>query len=370
MSCPKTILFLIPHLGGGGAERVTANLVHGLAQDRFRVHLGLITQETIASQDLPKWVMAHPLGANRVRAAAWPLLRLVWKIRPELIFSNMFHLNFLVLLLRPFFPRQTRCVIRQNGMTAPETGTGQFVRKLYRVLYPRAESVVCQSEAMVREMSALTGTARNLRVLPNPVLTCPATFSAGGNGPWRGEGPRLLAVGRLAREKGFDILLPAFAHVLVEFPAAELAILGQGPEEACLKALSRALGIESHVRFAGYVDRPQEWYAGASVFALSSRHEGLSNAMLEAGVAGLPIVAAPALGGVTELIRGVSGDAAGTWLASEVSADALADSLITALKSLGPGQRFIHSWVDAYRMENALPQFVKLIDEVLAGAPA
>ena len=370
MSSPKTILFLIPHLGGGGAERVTVNLVRGLAQDRFRVHLGLITQETIATQDLPKWVMAHPLGASRVRAAAWPLLRLVWKIKPDLIFSNMFHLNFLVLLLRPFFPRQTRCVIRQNGMTAPETGTRQFARMLYRVLYPRADSVVCQSEAMAREMSALTGMARNLRVLPNPVLTSAASFGDTGNNPWRADGPHLLAVGRLASEKGFDLLLTAFARVLVQFPTAELAILGQGSEEARLKTLSRALGIEPHVRFAGHIDRPQEWYAGASAFILSSRHEGLSNAMLEAGVAGLPIVATPALGGVTELIRGAASGAPGTWLAREVSADALADSLIAALQSLTPGQRFVHCWVDVYRMESALPQFVSLFDEVLTGVPA
>lgn len=362
----KTILFLIPHLGGGGAERVTANLVCGLEKNRFRVHLGVATQQALDLREMPAWVTVHPLGASRVRAAAWPLLKLVWSLKPDLIFSNMFHLNFLVLLLRPLFPTGTRCVIRQNGMTAPETGTKQLARAFYRALYPRAESIVCQSEAMAEEMRALIGTARNLRVLPNPVIPRGVVLSIGSETRWQGSGPRLLAVGRLTHQKGFDMLLPAFARVLRHFPTAELAILGQGPEEGELKAICRALGIESRVQFAGYVERPQEWFLGASAFVLSSRHEGISNALLEAAVAGLPIVAMPALGGVAELLQRASG----TWLAREISTEALTEVLFAALRSLRTNQRFSHAWVDAYRMENALPRFEKLIDEVLAGTPA
>ena len=372
MTIHRTVLFLIPHLGGGGAERVTANLVCGLPESRFRVHLGLVTGlATADAEKLPTHVKVHALGASRVRSAVWPLLRLVWELKPDLIFSNMFHVNFLVLLLRPLFPRDTRCIIRQNQMTSPETGTGEFTRRLYRALYPRADKVVCQSEAMAKEISALIGTARNLQVLPNPVLSNSVTEKGEWHEPvsgnlWCGPGPRLLAMGRLTHQKGFDLLLPAFQQVLRSFPTAELAILGQGPEEAALKTMSRGLGIEEHVHFAGYVANPHAWFDGATAFVMSSRHEGISNALLEAAAAGLPIVTTPALGGIAELLSGQLG----TWLTREISAAAIAETLNAALESLTPSERFSHLWLEDYRMENALPRFESLINEVLAGAHA
>jgi glycosyltransferase involved in cell wall biosynthesis len=371
MITSRTVLFLIPHLGGGGAERVTANLVCGLPKERFRVHLGLITETSAGAEELPAHVTVHCLGATRVRAAVWPLLRLVWQLKPDLIFSNMFHLNFLVLLLRPLFPRRTRCIIRQNGMIAPTTETGDFARTLYRLLYPRADKVVCQSEAMAQEMRVLLGTAHNLSILPNPVLLQSTQPGTNQQSQWRGSvsnssGPNLLAMGRLTHEKGFDILLPAFQQVLQSFPQAELTILGRGPEEATLKSISRNLGIATHVHFAGYVADPHAWLAGASAFVLSSRHEAMSNALLEAAAAGLPIVTTPALGGIPELLTGKPG----AWVAREISAPALAESLIATLESLSDNQRFPHLWLHAFRMENALPRFESLIDEVLAGAHA
>jgi glycosyltransferase involved in cell wall biosynthesis len=369
------VLFLIPHLGGGGAERVTANLACGLPESRFRVHLGLVTglaaHAASGAAELPARVTMHALGATRVRSAVWPLLRLVWQLKPDLIFSNMFHVNFLVLLLRPLFPRRTRCIIRQNQMTSPETGTGNFTRTLYRMLYPHADKLVCQSEAMAKEMRTLIGTTRNLRVLPNPVLSKSAPeqdkfFAPVSENLWLGPGPRLLAMGRLTHEKGFDMLLSAFLQVQRSFPTAELAILGQGPEDAALKAMSRELGIEEQVHFAGYVTNSHAWFGGATAFVMSSRYEGISNALLEAAAAGLPIVTTPTRGGIAELLSSQPG----AWITREISTQAIVESLIFALESITPGKRFSHSWLQDYRMENALPRFESLINEVLAGARA
>jgi glycosyltransferase involved in cell wall biosynthesis len=370
----KTVLLLVPHLGGGGAERVTALLAGGLPEEKFCVHLGLvIAGQNAASQNsrsaLPPSVTVHRLGARRVRGGAWRLLRLVWRVRPDLIVSNMFHLNFLVLLLRPFMPRKTRCVIRQNGMTAPATGIGSGTRALYRILYPRADKIVCQTDAMARELGALLGSERNLCVLPNPVEPNPveadgAAVSHATDSALRGPGPHLLAVGRLTREKGFDLLLPAFARALGQFPAARLTILGEGPDEAVLKAMSRELGIAERMSFAGYVADHRELgerFAAASLFVLSSRHEAMSNALLEAAAAGLPIVATPTLGDVKALLSG----APGTWVAQEISAEALGESLVEALGALRPKERFTHAWLAPFRMENALAGYESLIDSVL-----
>lgn len=95
---------------------------------------------------------------------------------------------------------------------------------------------------------------------------------------------------------------------------------------------------------------------------LSSRHEGLSNALLEAAAGGLPIVALPASGGLVELLRGQSG----VWLAPTISEDALAASLLTALRALRPGERFAHSFVEAFHIDRAIQAYERLIDQTLA----
>jgi glycosyltransferase involved in cell wall biosynthesis len=358
---------LIPHLGGGGAERVTALLARGLSSEKYELHLGLITQ-TATSEVLPSLVRVHALGARRVRAGAFRLLRLIWRLKPDLIVSGIFHLNFLVLLLRPLFPRGTRVLVRQNGTVSTTLDFGGlpcYTRLLYRLLYSRADRIICQTQSMAEDLACELGVAQNrLAVLPNPVDIEEIRTSIGLNpAPQTGPGPQpnLMAVGRLSAEKGFDLLLRAMVSVRREFPEASLLIAGSGPEEAALKAERRKLGLDSAVRFASYVDRPWAFFLAATLFVLPSRNEGLPNALLEAAAAGLPIVALPASAGVVELLC----DQPGVWLAPEISAEALAASLLTALHALRPGERFAHPFVEAFRMDRALQAYESLIDRTL-----
>ncbi len=213
--------------------------------------LGLITQSHTAVEELPAWVHVHALGARRVRSGAFRLLRLVRQLRPELILSGMFHQNFLVLLLRPFFPPDIRVMVRQNGTVSSALAFGGlpcYTRLLYRLLYRRADRVICQTQSMADDIARELRIEQNrLVVLPNPVdvdeirrsirlHSAPLTVSRSN------AGPLLLALGRLSPEKGFDLLLRAFASVQKEFPKASLLIAGTGPDEAKLRALCRDAG--------------------------------------------------------------------------------------------------------------------------------
>ena len=362
------ILLLIPHLGGGGAEQVIALLARGLAAGKYEVHLGLVTGSAPAAQDLPPELIVHELRATRVRTSLFRLLRLVRRLKPALILSGMAHLNFLVLMLRPFFPRHTRVLVRQNGTVSSALAFGGlpgYTRLLYRLLYPRADGIVCQTRAMAEDLGREVGIReKQITVLPNPVdLDGIRTAAFCSPSVWRGPGPHLLAVGRLSREKGFDLLMQALAKVRERFAHADLVIAGSGPEEMDLKALRHELSIEDAVQFAGQVDSPYAYVPGASLYVLSSRHEGLPNSLLEAAAGGLPIVALPASLGIVELLRREPG----AWLAPEISAEALAACLVSALQALRPGERFAHPFVDAFRMQQAIQGYEKLIDVVIEG---
>ena len=363
---PRVLLF-IPHLGGGGAEQVFALLARGLSREKYELHLGLVTQADAGTEPMPSWVHIHALGAPRVRAGAFKLLELVWRLKPDVLLSGMFHLNFLVLLLRPFFPRGTRVLVRQNGTVSAALAFGNlpaYTRFLYRLLYRHADRVICQTPAMAKDLTEELAIRENrLVVLPNP-LDVDGIRDEVAKSPdlWTGPSPHLLAVGRLSREKGFDLLLRALVTVRKQIPHADLTIVGAGLEEMALKAQCHDLGLETSVRLVGHVDHPSAYFPGASAFVLSSRHEGLPNALLEAAAGGLPIVALPASEGVVDLLRGQPG----VWLAPEISSDALAASLLKALNSLAPGQRFDHPFIDEFKIARAIHAYEELIDAVLA----
>lgn len=109
-------------------------------------------------------------------------------------------------------------------------------------------------------------------------------------------------VGRLNEVKRQDLLLRAFALLAGAHPQARLLLVGDGPERQALQALALALKLHDRVVFAGYQSRTEDYLAAMDVFALSSRHEGLPLALLEAWATGLPVVAS-AVGGIPQVVR-------------------------------------------------------------------
>lgn len=366
MSQRPKVLLLLPHLGVGGAQQVLTHLSRRLSREKYELHFGVMVPLETDRDRLPADAIVHGLSARRVRGGALQLLRLVHRIEPDLILSGMAHLSFLVLLLRPLFPRRTAVLVRQTGTVSASLRYDKipcYTRLLYRLLYCHADRAICQTEAMANDMVAELGiAARRVAVLPNPVdVDGIHRAMAGSARLWTGCGPHLLAIGRLAREKGFDLLLTAMAQVRARFPAADLLLAGAGPQEAALKAECRRLSLEDAVHFAGHVELPHLHFPGATLFVLPSRYEGMPNALLEAAAGGLPIVATPACEGLCDLLRRQPG----VWLAKDISAQALADSLLQALAVLAAGERFDHTFVEPFRMERAIRAYEELIDATL-----
>jgi glycosyltransferase involved in cell wall biosynthesis len=360
------VLLLIPHLGGGGAERVMSYLANGLSPDKYDLHLGIITDSDPGPFKLSPCVTVHCLAASRVRSSSLRLLSLLRRLQPQLILSGMFHLNFLILLLRPFLPRETRVLIRQNGTVSSALAFGDTptcTRILYKFLYPHADQIICQSSSMAEDLArALSIPEEQITVVPNPVdIEAIRATARPGQKSGPASSPHLLAIGRLSPVKGFDLLLDALAIVKSGYPGARLSIIGSGPQEAFLRAMCACLGLASSVRFLGEVSQPANYFADASLFVLSSRHEGMPNALLEAAAAGLPLVAVPASGGVVDLLHKQKG----AWLAASVSSAALAESLLAALQVLEPGKRFVHHFIEPFRLENSILAYEELIDATL-----
>lgn len=179
--------------------------------------------------------------------------------------------------------------------------------------------------------------------------------------------PLILHVGSLIARKNIARLLAAFAQVAAALPAARLALLGGGPEEAALRALAGQLGIASAVTFAGRVDEAVKlaYHARADLLVSASTMEGFGLAVGEAMACGVPVVATTA-GSLPEIIEdGVSG-----LLVPPNDTDALAAAMLRVLQEPALAQRLAAAGpprIDRlFRWERTTQQTLAHYQEVIA----
>ncbi|MFH1265875.1 MAG: glycosyltransferase, partial [Planctomycetota bacterium] len=282
---PLRIAMVISSLSAGGAERVLVLLSKGLAALGHRVSVVTVFGEEDDFYTLPEGVdrVALDLGkttrtpvekitVNAGRLSS--LRRALRRIGPDVVISFMPETNVLVLLagLRTKAP-----VIATEHADPRKEWTNRTWKGLRRLAYRLASRVVSVSEGVDAYFSWLPKARR--AVIPNPISL--AELDAPAGEPLALAWPRAVAaMGRLEPEKGFDLLIDAFARLAAGFPDWGLVILGEGSERGRLESLAAGYGLRERVELPGVLEDPFSTLKRADLFVLSSRSEGFGNALV------------------------------------------------------------------------------------------
>jgi glycosyltransferase involved in cell wall biosynthesis len=188
-----------------------------------------------------------------------------------------------------------------------------------------------------------------------------------GVAPSKGVDPVAVTAGRLARQKGYDLLLPAWQQVVERHPQWCLRIFGEGDHRPTLERLIDDLGIAPNVRLCGFTNRLPHELAQGSFFVLSSRFEGLPMVLLEAMSCGLPVVSFDCPTGPREVVEP---DVDGLLVPPE-DIDALARAMIAMIEA-GPRRAAMGAAAHAksmdYRMPAIASQWEALLEELTPAA--
>ena len=303
----EDLLLVLPELASGGAERVMLSLAREFAGTGRRVHFAVGRGGGALEALVPVGVELHCLGQQTtgIRLAfdmVSGVVKLLDRKRPAAVLSTLTGANYAVALAFKFAKHRSRLVLREASSLANRPGP--LHAGLRRWLYPQADAVVVPAAALVHEWNAaVPSVSDRIAVIPNPVdaaLIHKAAKTPAGVPATAGS--RVIAVGRLTAAKDYPTLIHAFKIVLDQRPGTQLAILGDGPLRDTLSALVQDFDLAASVLMPGHVENVPAWLATADLFVLSSRWEGSPNALIEALVIGLPVVAARGKGGAAELL--------------------------------------------------------------------
>ena len=306
------LLIFIHSLHSGGAERVTTNLASHWAEKGWQVTV--VTLASIADD----FYQLHPavqrigldltgasgntlaaIGNNLHRVQA--LRRVLQHIQPDTALAMMSTANIL-LALATVGLRSIR-TIGSERIYPPRIPLGRPWEILRAWSYGRVDAMVALTTESTTWLRKHTK-ARQIPVIPNAVSWPLSLQKPHLDVPPRVNGQHwLLAVGRLDKQKGFDLLISAFQNLTAEFPSWKLFILGEGADRSALQAQITAAGLDNYIRLPGRAGNVGQWYEAADLYAMSSRFEGFPNTLTEAMAHGLPAVTFDCDTGPRDIVR-------------------------------------------------------------------
>ncbi len=376
MRSPYPILFITSNLGGGGAERALVNIINHLDRTRFQPHLALFQKEGIFLEALAPDVPVYEIQPtdygllHRNGMRIWGIRQLCKRLRPAVVMSVQWQVNIVTLLADTLL--NLGCPVVVNEQVALKRGSQSiWQRRLFwplaRMTYKRAAKVITSSNGIASELrKALSLPRSKFQVIYNPIaIDDVRKRSLLSSISLPAEHPRLVAAGRLTRQKNYPLLLHAIKRVIKEKPV-HLYILGEGPERPSIEKLIQALDLKAFVDLLGFQSNPFVYMKQADIFVLSSDFEGFGNVIVEAMALGVPVIATNCPYGPAEILA----DGRYGVLVPVRHEEALAEAILSLLRSPDTRRKLgakARKRAKDFSIEQVIPLYEQLFSELILG---
>jgi glycosyltransferase involved in cell wall biosynthesis len=301
------LLLVIGSLEGGGAERQMSHVANYWAAKGYEVTLATWTGPDVEDfygldggvrrvhldvTSTAEWFSSLRASVRRLAK----LRKLLAAFQPDAVLSFMTESNVLTILAGVGLGR--RVVVSERVQPALHSALPWKWKVLRRAVYAWSDAVVAQTADAARWITRHC--RKEAVVIPNMLRPLPQLSVD--------RQPLILAVGRLAGQKGFDLLLRAFARIAPDFNEWRVTIIGEGSERARLVSLCADLGLSERVTFAGQLRNVESWMARAGIVVQPSRFEGFPNVVLESMGMGAAVISTDCPSGPADLIEdGING---------------------------------------------------------------
>lgn len=298
----KKICFLIGNLNNsGGTERVTSLIANALAQKNFQVSILSLADGKQSFFELEPDIKTYSLYPEKISFKK-NFLGAVWLIR-RFVTQNQIDTLVVVDSISCVFTVPALFGLKVKHICWEHFNFKVNLGVKYRDIGRKWAAKYCDYVVTLtkRDKELWEQGIKNIKAKIIPIAN-PSPFEVQENIP-SVDYKTILCVGRLTYQKGFDLLITAWAKVAQQVPDWKVIIVGSGEDEIMLKQMAKDFAVEDSIVFAGQQSNMDQFYRKASFFCMSSRFEGLPMVLLEAQSYGLPIVAFDCDTGPAEIVQ-------------------------------------------------------------------
>lgn len=302
----KKILFILPTLTAGGAERVISFVAQNIDSEKFESLL-LITGNKKDSAYAIKGIDVHFLEKSRVLNAAPGIFMFLLKNKPDVVLSSIGHLNTIMGLMSPLF-FNTKFIIREasviSAMSEAHNADSDKKRSLFNIYgtlgdlsYKLVDIVICQSKDMALDFINIFKVPESKVVVINNPIT--DNFSIKKSNRSSDNIAKFITVGRLSTEKGQLRILNLLSKLKFDF---KYTIIGTGPDKEKIFEVIENLNLSDKIDYIPFTKNVLEYISKNDLFLQGSYVEGFPNTVLESCLVGTPVLAFNVPGGTKEII--------------------------------------------------------------------
>lgn len=307
MGKKKKIVFVLPDLTSGGAERVMSFVATNISKEYFEVSLWAAGYSK-NTKYLVKDIEVIYFNKSRVLKAIPAFFFALRKAKPDIVISSISHVNTVMGFLS-FFNPKTKFIGREANVLSIKKQFGSGKRKFYngipltKISYRYLDIILCQSKDMYNDMKLNYDIPENrLRIINNPITD---DFKLKSEKSEKKDVVQFITVARLKKQKGHERIIHALSKL--DFPYL-YTIVGDGPEQERLFSLIKKLGITDKIVHIPYTNEVSKYLANSDFFLQGAFVEGFPNCLIESCSVGTPVIAYRAPGGIDEIIEeGING---------------------------------------------------------------